>query len=154
MKRKGNSTVPKSPSQVALSQKSAKTDPARAAVRASVRVDDDSQRTAVAAARAALEKKAEDVVVLDLRGVSGYTDFLVISTGQSDRQLETISEGVEKELKDHSVVVESHPTSDKSLARHTMARLHRTRRSTKMRPRIPHSLPANLQIAIGSVPAQ
>jgi len=100
MKRKGNSTVPKSPSQVALSQKSAKTDPARAAVRASVRVDDDSQRTAVAAARAALEKKAEDVVVLDLRGVSGYTDFLVISTGQSDRQLETISEGVEKELKD------------------------------------------------------
>ena len=100
MKQKGISNVPKSPSQIALSQKFAKTDPERAAARASVRVDDDSQRTAVAAARAALEKKAEDVVVLDLRGVSGYTDFLVIGSGQSDRQLEAIAEGVEKELKE------------------------------------------------------
>ena len=100
MKQKGISNVPKSPSQIALSQKSAKTDPERAAARASVRVDDDSQRTAVTAARAALEKKADDVVVLDLRGVSGYTDFLVIGSGQSDRQLEAIAEGVEKELKE------------------------------------------------------
>lgn len=99
MKQKGNSTVPKSPSQIALSQKSPKTDPERAAARAAVRIDDDSQRTAVAAARAALEKKAEEVVILDLRGVSGYTDFLVIGSGQSDRQLESIAESVQKELK-------------------------------------------------------
>jgi ribosome-associated protein len=86
------------PSQIALSQHSAK-DPARAAARAAVRLDDDAQRTAVAAARAALEKKAEDVLVLDLRGLSGYTDYLVIGSGTSDRQLEAIAEGVEKELK-------------------------------------------------------
>src|SRR3954471_9920055 len=104
MKQGGNERMPKSPAQVALSRKHA--DPARIAARASVRVDDDSQRTAVAAARAALEKKAEEVVVLDLRGVSGYTDFLGIGTGTSDRQLETIAEGVEKELKSqgHRVV--------------------------------------------------
>ena len=73
---------------------------------AAVRMDEDSRRTAVAAARAALEKKAEEVVVLDLRGVSGYTDFLVIGSGSSDRQLETIAESVEKELKSqgHRVV--------------------------------------------------
>ena len=73
---------------------------------AAVRMDEDSRRTAVAAARAALEKKADDVVVLDLRGVSGYTDFLVIGSGTSDRQIETIAEGVEKELKSqgHRVV--------------------------------------------------
>ena len=100
MKQKGNSNVPNSPSQIALSQKSAKTDPDRAAARAAVRLDDDSQRTAVAAARAALEKKADEVVVLDLRGVSGYTDFLVIGSGQSDRQIEAIAEGIEKELKE------------------------------------------------------
>ena len=88
--------MPKSPTQMALSRKSS--DPARAAARAAVRVDDDSRRTAVAAARAALEKKAEKVVVLDLRGVSGYTDFLVIGSGTSDRQLEAIAESVEKEL--------------------------------------------------------
>ncbi len=100
MKQKGNSNVPNSPSQIALSQKSAKTDPDRAKARAAVRLDDDSQRTAVAAARAALEKKADEVVVLDLRGVSGYTDFLVIGSGQSDRQIEAIAEGIEKELKE------------------------------------------------------
>lgn len=100
MKDGGKKKVPKSPSQIALSQKSAAVDPARAAARAAVRVDEDSQRTAVAAARAALEKKAEEVVVLDLRGVSGYTDFLVIGSGSSDRQLEAIAEGIEKELKE------------------------------------------------------
>ena len=88
--------MPKSPMQIALSRKDA--DPARVSTRAAVRLDEDSQRTAVAAARAALEKKAEEVVVLDLRGVSGYTDFLVIGSGTSDRQLEAIAESVEKEL--------------------------------------------------------
>jgi ribosome-associated protein len=62
------------------------------------RIDEDSQRTAVAAARAAQEKKAEEVAVIDLRGVSGYADFLVICSGQSDRQLEAIAYSVEQEL--------------------------------------------------------
>ncbi len=66
---------------------------------AAVRIDEDSRRTAVAAARAALEKNAEEVLVLDLRGVSGYTDFLVIGSGTSDRQIEAIADSVEKELK-------------------------------------------------------
>jgi len=82
--------------QIALSQHHAAPD--RAAARAAARIDEDSRRAALAAARAALEKKAEEVVVLDLRGVSGYTDFLVIGSGTSDRQLEAITEGVEKEL--------------------------------------------------------
>jgi len=88
--------MPNSPSQIALSQEGSS--PARTAARAAVRIDDDSQRTAVTAARAALEKKADEVVILDLRGVSGYTDFLVIGSGTSDRQLEAIADGVEKEL--------------------------------------------------------
>ena len=82
--------------QIALSQHHAAPD--RAAARAAARIDEDSRRTALAAARAALEKKAEEVVVLDLRGVSGFTDFLVIGSGTSDRQLEAITDGVEKEL--------------------------------------------------------
>jgi ribosome-associated protein len=96
MKPGRKNRMPKSPSQIALSQET--TSPARAAARAAARIDDDSQPTAVTAARAALEKKAEGVVILDLRGVSGYTDFLVIGSGSSDRQLEAIVDGVEKEL--------------------------------------------------------
>jgi len=89
----------RSPSQIALSQHPAAH--ARTEARAAARIDEDSRRTAVAAARAALEKKAEQVVVLDLRGVSGYTDFLVIGSGTSDRQLEAIADSVESELTAH-----------------------------------------------------
>src|SRR3954467_5665592 len=96
MKPGGKERMPKSPTQMALSRK--QSDPTRAAARAAVRVDDDSQRTAVAAARAALEKKAEGLVILDLRGLSGYADFLVICSGSSDRQLEAVADSVEKEL--------------------------------------------------------
>jgi ribosome-associated protein len=88
--------MPRSHTQIALSQSQLASD--RAKARAAARVDDDSPRTALMAARAALEKKADAVVVLDLRGVSGYTDFLVIGSGGSDRQLEAIADGVEKEL--------------------------------------------------------
>jgi len=86
----------RSPTQIALSQQHATQ--SRSEARAAARIDEDSQRTAITAARAAQEKKAEDVVVLDLRGVSGYTDFLVIGSGGSDRQLEAIVDSVEKEL--------------------------------------------------------
>ena len=89
----------RSPSQIALSQHQAA--PIRPETRPPAILDEDSRRTAVAAARAALEKKADDVVVVDLRGVSGYTDFLVIGSGGSDRQLEAIADGVEKELTAH-----------------------------------------------------
>src|SRR5947209_20150180 len=61
---------------------------------------DDSLKTANAAAKAALDKKGEQVVVLDLRGLSGYADFLVIGSGTSDRHLETVADGVEKALKE------------------------------------------------------
>jgi ribosome-associated protein len=86
----------RSPSQIALSQRHAI--PTRTESRPPTTLDEDSRRTAVSAARAALEKKADDVVVLDLRGVSGYTDFLVIGSGGSDRQLEAIADSVETEL--------------------------------------------------------
>lgn len=48
-----------------------------------------------------LEKKAQDVVVLDLRQVkSAVADFFVIGTGSSDTQLDAIAESVEKEVKE------------------------------------------------------
>ncbi|HZR09757.1 MAG TPA: ribosome silencing factor [Myxococcales bacterium] len=93
--------MPRSPTQIALSQSQPHAVADRARARAAARIDEDSPRTAVAAARAALEKKAGEVIVLDLRGVSGYTDFLVIGSGNSDRQLEAIADGVEKELTAH-----------------------------------------------------
>ncbi len=45
------------------------------------------------------EKKAQDIVVLDVRGICNFTDFFVICSGESLRQIKTISEYLEDNLK-------------------------------------------------------
>jgi ribosome-associated protein len=47
---------------------------------------------------AALEKKALSVVVLDLRKASAFTDYFVICTGASTRQVEAIADAVQGAL--------------------------------------------------------
>src|SRR5215510_15898483 len=51
------------------------------------------------AVRAALDKKAEDVVVLDLRKAGGFTDHFVICTGGNARQITAIADSVRETLK-------------------------------------------------------
>ena len=46
------------------------------------------------AIEAALSKKALDVTVMDLRGISGEVDYFVIATGESDLQIKAIVEGI------------------------------------------------------------
>lgn len=45
---------------------------------------------------AALDKKAEDVVALDVREVTSFTDTFLLATGTSDRHVRTIVDAVEK----------------------------------------------------------
>jgi len=45
-------------------------------------------------ARLAADKKAHDVVELDLRGVLGYTDYFLICSGNSGRQAKAIQDGI------------------------------------------------------------
>jgi ribosome-associated protein len=45
-------------------------------------------------ARYAADKKAQDVMELDLRGVLGYTDYFVICTGNTARQTKAIHDGI------------------------------------------------------------
>ena len=59
----------------------------------------DTREIALAAAAIAYEKKAEDVVLLDMRGLVDYTDFLVICTGRTPRQTKAISEEIRHRLK-------------------------------------------------------
>jgi ribosome-associated protein len=51
------------------------------------------------AVRAALDKKAADVVVLDLRNTSAFTDFFVLCSGTSQRQVKAIADAVEESLR-------------------------------------------------------
>ncbi len=48
----------------------------------------------------AADKLAVDVLVLDLHGVIGYTDFFVICSGNSERQTKAIHDAVYQTLKD------------------------------------------------------
>jgi len=48
---------------------------------------------------AARDKKATDIVVLDLRKTVGFTDFFIICTGNNPRQIAAIADAVRETLK-------------------------------------------------------
>jgi ribosome-associated protein len=50
-------------------------------------------------ARLAADKKAIDVVELDLRGVLGYTDYFLVCSGNTGRQAKAIHDGILEGLK-------------------------------------------------------
>lgn len=47
----------------------------------------------------AADKKAIDLTVLDVRGILGYTDFFVIATGNTERQVKAIHDGINESMK-------------------------------------------------------
>jgi len=51
----------------------------------------------VRAARAAAEKQARDVTILQVRDLIAITDFFVICSGNTDRQVKAIGEAIEEE---------------------------------------------------------
>lgn len=56
------------------------------------------ERIALLCAEYASDKKAEDIVVIDLRGVSSFTDFFVICSGTSEPHLKAIAGEVRERL--------------------------------------------------------
>jgi len=58
----------------------------------------DGRDLAAACVRIALETKAEDVVVLDVRGLASFTDYFVIMSGRSTRHVQGLAEAIEGEL--------------------------------------------------------
>ena len=100
---------PQSPPQIGLTPGTSKSkarepkaaDPERAAVRAKSRAaEGTAHKMAQLAAEAALDKKADEVVIIDLTEKSSYADYLVVCSGTSDRQLSAVADSVEKALKD------------------------------------------------------
>lgn len=57
------------------------------------------RRLARLAVDASLDKKAMDVAVMDLRGISGEVDYFVLCTGQTDVQIRAIVESIVDRLK-------------------------------------------------------
>jgi ribosome-associated protein len=70
-----------------------------------LRPDEDAKAVALAhrIASLALDIKADDVVILDVRGKTSYADYFVIASGDSERQVTAMAEHVETELRNESV---------------------------------------------------
>ena len=51
------------------------------------------------AAQAASEKKATDIVILDLRQIASFTEYFVLCTGANARQVGAIADSVEEQLR-------------------------------------------------------
>jgi len=62
------------------------------------RPSESSQRIALLVAKAALDKQALGVEIIDVTGKVDYADYLVLMTGQSDRHVATLAESVEDSL--------------------------------------------------------
>ncbi len=58
-----------------------------------------SRELAILCVKAALEKKAEDPVILDVRKYCSFTDFFVIVSGRSTRHVQGLAEAVEEKLR-------------------------------------------------------
>jgi ribosome-associated protein len=63
------------------------------------------EQMAVEIAELASDRKALDIVQLDLRGMIGYADYFVIGTGRTDRQTRAIHDAIHQGLKtDHGLL--------------------------------------------------
>ena len=60
---------------------------------------DTARDLAVQAARIAADDMGEDIIILDLRGISPVTDYFVICTGTSNRQIRAMAEDIRLEAK-------------------------------------------------------
>jgi ribosome-associated protein len=63
----------------------------------------EGQVFALAAARVAAERHCSDIVVLDLTGKSPATNYFVIATGTSDRQIRTVADEICQEARKQGV---------------------------------------------------
>lgn len=65
--------------------------------------DLDLPRDVARAAELLFDRKATDVTLLDLRGLSTATDFFLIATGRSDTQVSAIAEHLLDEMRNEGV---------------------------------------------------
>ncbi|MFB3108057.1 MAG: ribosome silencing factor [Candidatus Binatia bacterium] len=58
----------------------------------------DSWEKALLISRFALDKKAYDLVLLEVSEVTSIADYFIICSGRSDRQVQSIAQGIEEDL--------------------------------------------------------
>lgn len=64
----------------------------------------DSREKAILLSRFALEKKAYDLVLMEVRQVTSIADYFIVCSGRSDRQVQSIAQGIEEKLAEVDVL--------------------------------------------------
>lgn len=59
----------------------------------------DSRQRALLCINASLEKKAKDLVILQVKEISAFADYFIITSGTSDRQVRAIAAAIQESLK-------------------------------------------------------
>lgn len=65
--------------------------------------DTDGLEEARIALEGALEKKALEPVLLDVRGLCSYTSYILVVSGRSDRQVDAIGDGILATMREHGI---------------------------------------------------
>lgn len=59
----------------------------------------DSRKRVLLCINASLEKKAKELVILNVKDISAFTDYFLIMSGTSDRQVRAIADTIQENLK-------------------------------------------------------
>jgi len=60
---------------------------------------DETRKRLLLCINATLQKKAKDIVVLNVKNISSFTDYMLICSGTTDRQVQAISSAIQEYLK-------------------------------------------------------
>jgi ribosome-associated protein len=64
----------------------------------------DSQKRALLCVNASLEKKAKDLIILNVSGISAFADYFIICSGTSDRQVRAVAAAIQENLKKSGIL--------------------------------------------------
>jgi ribosome-associated protein len=64
----------------------------------------DTGKRALWCVNAALEKKAKNLIVLNVKELSAFTDYFLICSGASDRQVQAIASSIREKMKQHDIL--------------------------------------------------
>ena len=65
----------------------------------------NSEQLSQFVAELSLEKKAEDVIIMDLREVTSITDYFVICSGDTDAQIKAICDHIREQLEQNDIKI-------------------------------------------------
>ena len=63
------------------------------------RKKNDTKKRVILCVNAALEKKAKNIIILNMQKVTSFADYSIVCSGNSDRQVQSIAQAIEENMK-------------------------------------------------------